>query len=98
MYIVYCTCIVGHTVFNTHVHFESWDKLDQQWLVCVCHWEYILSQINKVNAVSDTIIIINCATGIKRELCSAKKEVIWAYCASYKHVTSSVISIDKQRH
>ena len=42
------------------ITFEAWAKLAQQWLVCAplgIHFE----PINKVNAVSDNIIIINCA-------------------------------------
>ena len=40
--------------------FEAWAKLAQQWLMCgplVRHFE----PINRVNAVSDNIISINCA-------------------------------------
>ena len=29
------------------IGFEAWAKLAQKWLVCVCHWEYILSQLTK---------------------------------------------------
>ena len=42
------------------IRFEAWAKLAQQWLVCAplgIHFE----PINKVNVVSDNIIIINCA-------------------------------------
>ena len=41
------------------VRFEAWAKLAQQWLVCVPlgrHHE----PIDRVNAVSDNIIVINC--------------------------------------
>ena len=61
------TCI--HVCIKSLICFEAWAKLAQQWLVCAplgIHLE------PTVNAVSDNIIIINCATGPKRELCSAK--------------------------
>ena len=70
------TCMYIHVIymvltseFLIHVslkHGPNWLKNAQ----CVCHWEYILSP--KFNAVSDNVIIINCVTGTKRELCSAK--------------------------
>ena len=48
------------------IGFEACAKLAQKRLV------YAPLRILRVNAVSDNIIIINCATGPKRELCSAK--------------------------
>ena len=53
------------------ITFEAWAKLAQKWLVCA-PLRIHLELINRVNAVSDNIIIINCTTGPKRELCSAK--------------------------
>ena len=50
------------------ISFETWAKLAQKWLVCAP----LGIHLELVNAVSDNIIIINCATGPKRELCSAK--------------------------
>ena len=61
-------CIHGSQTFWC---FEAWAKSAQQCLVRAplgIHPE----PINKVNAVSDNIIIINNATGPKQELCSAK--------------------------
>ena len=54
--------LLFYVLLHVHVHqsFETWAKLAQQWLVCVCHWEYILSQLTKSNDVSDNIMIINC--------------------------------------
>ena len=61
-------------------------NLAQQWLVCTplgIHFE----PINK--AVSDNIIIINCATGPMRELCSAKYEAICANGAPYELIKNT---------
>ena len=52
--------------------FEAWTKLAQKWLVCVPLGIH-LEPINKeLMLLADNIIVINCATGPKRELCSAK--------------------------
>ena len=60
MYVVYyvhvctnCTCILcDYCIYIICMHpflirFEEWAKLAQKWLVCVRHWEYILSQLTK---------------------------------------------------
>ena len=68
------------------ITFEAWAKLAQKWLVCAplrIHLEL------KVNAVTDNIIILNCATGPKRELCSAKKEALWANGAPYELIKNT---------
>ena len=41
--------------------------------------------------VGDNVIIINCATGPKRELCSAKKkEALWANGVPYELIKNTV--------
>ena len=60
--------------------FEAWAKLAQKWLVCVP----LRIHLEPINAVSDNIIIVNCATGPKRELRSAKQEALWANGAPYE--------------
>ena len=42
------------------IRFEAWAKLAEQWLVCVPLGIH-LEPINRINAVSDNVIIINCA-------------------------------------
>ena len=42
------------------IRFEAWSKLAEQWLVCVPLGIH-LESINRINAVSDNVIIINCA-------------------------------------
>ena len=62
-YTLECTCTSEFLI-----GFEAWAKLAQKSLVCVP----FRIHLEPVNAVSDNIIIINCPTGPKRELCSAK--------------------------
>ena len=47
-------------------------KHGPNWLNSVHYWEYILNQIAKSQCDNTCIIIINCPTAPKRELCSAK--------------------------
>ena len=48
--------------------FETWAKLAQHWLVSAL----LRIHQQRVNAVSDNILIINCTTVSEKELCSAK--------------------------
>ena len=48
--------------------FEAWARFDSTMVSGVS----LRIHLEPINAVSDNIIIINCATGAKRELCSAK--------------------------
>ena len=56
-------------------------KLVQQWLVCA-PLGINLESINN-------IIIINCTTGPKRELCSAKKEALWTNDDPYELIKNT---------
>ena len=47
------------------ISFEAWAKLAQQWLVCAPLGIH-LEPINRVNGVSDNIIVINCAVPNKK--------------------------------
>ena len=78
--------------------FEVWAKLAQQYRVQ--HWEYILSQITKtymyvhvVNAVSDNLIIINCAIWPKERtvqcLIRSSLSRLWANGAPYELIENS---------
>ena len=57
---------------NVHVAQSFWYTLKHgpNWLVCVPLGIHLSQLTKRVNAVSNNII--NCATGPKRELCSAK--------------------------
>ena len=75
------------------ITFEAWAKLAQKWLVCVPLRIHLEANYLRVNDVSDNIIIINCATGSKRELCSAKKEALWANGAPYDLIKNTGVYI-----
>ena len=49
------------------IRFEAWPKSTQQWLVCAPLGIHLQSINQRVNAVSDNVIIINCI------ICSKKR-------------------------
>ena len=57
--------------------FWSMDQIGSK-LVSVCVPLGIHVHLESINAVSDNIIIINCTTRPKKELCSAKLQALWA--------------------
>ena len=62
------------------ISFEAWTKLAQKWLVCAP----LRIHLEPINKELMLLVTIYCATGPKKELCSAKEEALRANGLPYE--------------
>ena len=73
------------------ISFEAWAKLAQQWLVCAPLGIH-LESINRVNTVSDNIIIASC-TLAQRENCAVPNKKLFGPMVCHMSLSKILIYI-----
>ena len=77
------------------ITFEAWAKLAQQWLVCA-QLGIHLDPINRVNAIVDNIIIINCAI-CPKEHCAVPNKKLFGSMVGHMSLSKTVVDVINNR-